>query len=527
MVGLSILVGGWLLSQEQKLTILVVSLDTTRPDHLTPYGYDKLTTPTLARLAAEGTRFSSARSTTSWTLPSHMSLFTGLPADLHNVTIDFQTLDLGRPTMGQIFKQAGYQTTGIFSAPYLHSRFGFARGMDFYEAATRSPMVYDLPPRQMGSEDRSSQLEFVSHLEVTSTRIRTQALQSFSEARIRPKMFMFLHFFDPHYDYLPPAKFAREFISPTYRGPVNGQGVLAQPDVIHSEMPAADLTQLLAYYDAEIRFVDQNLGEVIQGIEDSGGLGSTIVVITGDHGEEFFEHGKIGHRTSLSEEVLAIPLIFWGPGIIPEGQVIDDDVALYDVLPTLMDYADLPEDPIIYGRSLRPLIEGGALEKRPTHAALTFLHREGPEYYTRHDAIVYDGMKYVRRVRVPWSPDDPMRIDNMPEYEGAELEVFDLRADPGEQTNLFDRRGEDARVRGIISEFEAEQLRQKSAKEAFEPRGFDTPDGFAPSDHQDFMDTLRGLGYVGAINQADPVEPGETLEENPSPQDAEGSGESP
>ena len=501
--GIAVLAGGWYLSQEQKLTILVVSMDTTRWDHLSAYGYGKQTTPTLARLAEEGTRFTNARSTTSWTLPSHMSLFTGLPTDLHNVTIDFQVLDTGRSTMGEVFQENGFHTVGIFSAPYLHGRFGFDRGMDFYESATRIPMVYDLPPEQMSRKERMEQLEFASHREVTSGRVRNRAIQVLANQAAHPKTFMFLHFFDPHYDYLPPPKVSQQFLDPGYTGPITGEGVMGLP----RGMPKKDFAQLMALYDAEIRFVDENLGTVLESLEESGQLGSTIVVVTADHGEEFFENGKIGHRMGLREEVIRVPLIFWGPGLIPEGQVIDQDVALYDILPTLMDYAGIPNDPSIYGRSLRPLIDGGSMSKRPTHAALTFLHREGPEYYTRHDALVHEGMKYVRRVQVPWSPDDPTMITNPANSDSTVIEIFDLVADPGEQQNLLSRRGQDPRVEDIIREFDAETARQLDALKSFSPEGLPGTDGFQPEDFEQHLEILRGLGYLSPTEVTTNEEP--------------------
>ena len=494
LVGAAILIGGYLLSQEQQITIFVVSLDTTRPDHLTAYGYARETTPTLERLAREGTRFVNARSTTSWTLPSHMSLFTGLPADLHNVTIDFQRLDLGWKTMGEIFSEAGFHTVGLFTAPYLHERFGFDRGMDFYEAMTQSPMAYDLPERTI--DQKMGVLELASHREVTTPRVMNRVNKYFLPRRKAPKNFYFLHLFDPHYDYLPPPQVAQRFVDPTYTGPIDGLGVTQQPEVIHPDMPSADLERLKDLYDAEIRFVDDNLSRLVRTIEDEGLLGSALIVVTGDHGEEFFEAGRIGHRMTLRDEVLRIPLLIWGPGLVPEGRVIDDEVALYDVLPTLMDYADLEPEPTIYGRSLRPLIEGRTLPSRPTHSALTFLHRDGPPFYTRHDALVHNGMKYIQRVRVPWSPLDPTRIDNTPDLSTLEVEVYDLVADPGELTDLADRT-DDPRVAGIRQEFRAEQDRQRAALAAFNPLGTPAGDDRVPEDMEQMNRWLRALGYAG------------------------------
>jgi choline-sulfatase len=495
LLGVVVVVVGVVLAQDQSLTILVVSMDTTRPDHLSAYGYEQATTPTLARLAREGAVFQSARSTTSWTLPSHMSLFTGLPPELHGVKVDFNVLDLGRKTMGEVFSAADFRTVGIYTAPYVHGRFGFDRGMDFYERATRLPMAFDLPPdamsKQIGVRER------VSHREITSARAANKASYMLAE-RSRPKTFMFLHFFDPHYDFLAPQKFVGEFVDPAYEGPVNGDTVTSPEGPVQPDMPAADLAHLMSLYDAEIKFVDTSLEKVIRVLEETGKIGSTIVVVVADHGEEFFERGRFGHRAGLHDEVLRIPMIFWGPGIIPEGVRIEDEVALYDVLPTLMDYADIAPDPTHYGRSLRPLMEGESLPGRPTVASLTFVYADGPDHYTRHDALVLDGMKLIRKVDVPWSREDHTYLDNPPDLSTVEIQVYDLKADPGELVDLYPLRDSDPRVAAMERAYAAETSRVQSDKVAFRPRGSPT-DAFSNTDFEQF---LREMGYLEAVESA-------------------------
>jgi len=501
LLGIGILAAGWVLSREQELTIILVSLDTTRLDHLSAYGYDRETTPTLARLAAEGTVFTAARSSSSWTLPAHMSLFTGLPPDLHNVTIDFQQLDAGRRTMGEIFQAAGFRTVGLFTAPYVHGVYGFDRGMDFYEPMTRTPMLFDLPSGQRDAQ--AGMREIISHQEVTSGFVADRA-RFILEKRSQAKNLLFLHFFDPHYDYHPPPKVVQGFADPSYDGPVDGNAVLARPEVINAGMPERDRKQLLALYDAEIRYVDNQLANILQTVSATGRAESTIVVVTADHGEEFFDHGRIGHRMTLNDEVLRVPLIVWGPGRIPAGRVVEDDVAIYDVLPTLMDYADIPPDPLIYGRSLRPLIEGGSLPHRPVYSALTFIPAEGPDYYYRHSSLVLDGMKYVRRLKVPWSRSDPGRLDNPPELDSAVVQVFDLRADPNETHDLFPTRSTDPRVDAVIREFEAEERRQREALEVFQPRGIPDHESSVPSTYDETVRQLSALGYMESAIQGRP-----------------------
>lgn len=491
-LGAAILVTGLILSRTEQLIIIVVSMDTTRADHLSAYGYDKDTSPTLARLAAEGTSFTHARSTTSWTLPSHMSLFTGLPVAVHGVSIDFQQLDLGRLTLGKAFQDAGFRTVGLYTAPYVHPKFGFGSGMDFYEGMTANPMAYDLTPAEMGTQ--MGLREMYSHQEVTSPRVADRA-RFFLKERSSDRLLLFLHLFDPHYDYKAPPKFLKRFASGTYSGPLVGDGIMTQLELIKPDMDPADLAQLKAMYDAEIAFTDKHLGDVIAEVEAQGLVGRTIVVVTADHGEEILEAGRFGHRMTLRDEVLRVPLVFWGPGIVPAGVTVGDDVALYDVFPTLLELAGIERDPLLYGRSLRPLMDGARLPPRPSSAELTFLHRDGPDYYTRHDAVVFEGLKVVRRVRVPWSPKNDRDLSQEPLWETAEFDVYDLRADPGETINLYATEPESPRVLAVLDALVREQSAQDEARAAYVPRGVKRLANDPMAD-LDVMDQLRAVGYL-------------------------------
>lgn len=455
LLGLVVVAGAWWLNRSQGLLVVVVSLDTTRPDHLSAYGYDRETSPTLARLAREGTVFRNARSTSSWTLPSHMSLFTGMPPQLHNVTIDFQTLDTARRTMGQIFQDGGFATQGIYTAPYVHQRYGFGRGMDFYEAATSNPMAFDLSPRQMLAQ--MHQREVQSHQEVTSPLALLQARNFLNNTR-KAKGLLFLHLFDPHYDYRAGPRYRAPFVDPAYDGEITGDLLMAQMDLIEQGDPD-DLHQLRALYDAELRYTDDHLAALMQAIRTSDFAERVLLVVTGDHGEEFLENGKFGHRMGLRDEVLRIPMVFWGPGIVPEGQVIDEPVALYDVLPTLVDYAELPEEPELFGRSLRPLIEGGSLPPRPTLSALTFLYADGRDHLTRHESMVVGDLKYVRRMDAPWSPENDRDIYQPSDVSTLEVEIYDLQADPQERVNLLEAAPDDPRIQRAADAFASEMAR--------------------------------------------------------------------
>jgi arylsulfatase A-like enzyme len=485
-----------------ELTVILISFDTTRPDHLSAFGYERSTSPNLARLAREGTRFDQARASTSWTLPSHMSLFTGLPPGLHEVVIDFNVLDRSRRTLGQVFKDAGYRTMGVFSGPYVHGHYGFDRGFDYYERGTKDPMLFDLTRAEM--KTALARTERRSHTEVTSELVVDRAINLLRNSAA-PKNLLFLHLFDPHYDYKAPKRIAKGFVDPAYQGPITGDNVTERPDLVHDGMPAADEAQLLALYDAELAWVDENIGRLLDELEKEGRLEHTLIVVTADHGEEFFEHGRYGHRNGLSEQTLRVPLLIWGPGLgVPAGRVLDEEVASYDVLPTLMDYAGLPQEACLFGRSLRPLIQGGTLPDVPVSAALTFIPRTPEGFYTLHRSVVFNGLKVVTRVRVRWTPEREKDLGGEVIPGSEETDVYDLRADPLEQVNLADSKDPavQARVAQALEAYQAEQARQQAALDCFRPIG--APEGSDTG--LTLYETMRAMGYLGPA-EGEPQKP--------------------
>jgi arylsulfatase A-like enzyme len=416
-------------------------------------------------------------------------------SDMCDVVIDFQRLDESRRTLGEIFHEAGYRTMGVFSAPYVHGHFGFGRGMDFYERATQEPMMFDLTPAQM--REQLGMLERRSHTEVTSSRVVDRAL-NLLEHMGRDRNLLFLHFFDPHYDYKAPPRFLKRFADPAYRGPVTGENV-GDPLVVRADMAAADLAQVQALYDAELAWVDDNLRRLVEAIEASPRARQTVLVITGDHGEEFFEHGRFGHRATLHDEVLRVPCLVWAPGRVAPGTVVEDEVAGYDVLPTLMDYAGIPAEPAIYGRSLRPLLEGRALPPRPVSASLSFFPREPQGHFVQHEALVFQGLKLERRIHVPWSTERERDLSGTPDPSTEELQVFDLASDAAEQHDLS--ASGDPRIPGLRRAFDEERARQATALAAFEPLGA----GSGQEIDLSLQEQLQAVGYLHGPQPATPA----------------------
>ena len=302
------------LAAAQQPDIVLVSIDSLRADHVGCYGYGRPTTPAIDRLAAEGARFRNAVSTTSWTLPAHASMFTGLYSDTHGVVDNGLALSGNIVTLTEALKGAGYHTAGFFGGPYLMPEFGFNQGFDTYECC-----MSQFQPGQDHSEDQvgvgpQSFADITGPLTLEKTEAWIDTLDS------RP-FFLFVHLWDVHYDYIPPGEYARMF-DPDYSGTLDPRMMLRNAS-IRPGMPERDLQHLIALYDGEIRYTDDNLARLLAELDRVGRLDSALIVVTSDHGDEFFEHGQTGHQKTLYDEVLRIPLVIRWPGKI-QRRVVDD-----------------------------------------------------------------------------------------------------------------------------------------------------------------------------------------------------------
>ena len=342
--------------------ILLVSIDSLRPDHLGCYGYGKPTSPFIDSLAAEGLLFENALSTTSWTLPAHAALFTGLRDSVHGLVDNGRSLNAEHSTLAEVLSAGGYRTAGFYGGPYLHPVFGVGQGFETY--------VNCMSQSELGEEVRQEAMlpDSRSHTDVTGPRTR-QAVARWAAATVedaRP-YFLFVHLWDVHYDYTAPEEYVRMF-DEGYVGEVDGR-LMSNP-AIHGEMSERDLEHLLALYDAEIRFTDDVLRGLLQDLGALGMLENTLVVLTSDHGEEFFEHRQKGHNKSLYDEVLRVPLILHWPGEIPAGARTQLQVQLIDLMPTLIATTKVAALGSVQGRDLSPLFAGASLPEREALAEL-------------------------------------------------------------------------------------------------------------------------------------------------------------
>jgi arylsulfatase A-like enzyme len=323
--------------------ILLISVDSLRADRLGCYGNDRSTSPTMDRLAREGVRFAKAMSTTSWTLPAHMSLMTGRYVLSHGVVDQTDRLPAAVPTLAESLHQSALTTAGIVSMLFLGAQYGFSRGFDTYDdhtipSATEYGALHDEPAPVV-------------------TDLATKWLRAQGDRRF----FLFLHFWDVHHDYVPPAPYDSMF-DPDYTGTLTGTNFISNPDANRS-MPRRDLEHLMALYDGEIRWVDDHLARLLAVLDEIGVSDTTAVIVTADHGDEFFEHGGKGHRRTLYREVVDIPLIMRVPGY-DASRVVDAPVSLVDVMPTVLDLTGAAMPPGLDGVSLVPALAGGSVPAR-------------------------------------------------------------------------------------------------------------------------------------------------------------------
>jgi arylsulfatase A-like enzyme len=333
--------------ESRRCNVVLISLDSVRADYLGCYGHEPAhapgvsTSPNLDALAARGLRFVDCSSTTSWTLPSHAAILTGEPDLVHAAELDDHVLPKGLPTLAERLGARGWRTAGFYSGPYLDPRFGFGRGFERYQSCYGEPLEQaakrfattrgELTAAQTAQDSRRLEeaqrrwsadfmaLDTLSHRDVSSESVSDAAIGEIeAAARDERPFFVFAHYFDAHYDYAPPAPYDERF-DPEYAGTMTGHDFIRDPRIAAPDpsrsgglarvVSQRDLEHLQALYEGEIAWLDDQVGRLLRRIDELGLDDSTLIVVLADHGDEFFEHGAIGHRRTLFEESVRVPLI--------------------------------------------------------------------------------------------------------------------------------------------------------------------------------------------------------------------------
>lgn len=306
--------------------VILISMDTVRADHLSTYGYERKTSPSVDRLAKKSVVFEQAISQSSWTLPAHGAMMTGLYPGRLGVTHypAKRRLPDAPTTLAEVFGRAGYATGGFTGGGFVSSHFGFDRGFDTYQSDGR---------------------RFEHNLD--------EALGWLKNNKDR-RFFMFFHGYNAHRPYFS-AESDKKLMGIPEKSPVERRGFCVRG---RRDKPAdADLDEIIRYYDASIHHGDRQVGKLLRKIGELGLDEKTVILITSDHGEEFFEHGNCDHVRFLYKEVVHVPLILHIPGHTPQGRRVREVVpASISVARTLLEVSGIEHN--MPGASLLPILQG-------------------------------------------------------------------------------------------------------------------------------------------------------------------------
>jgi arylsulfatase A-like enzyme len=383
--------------------VIVYLVDTLRADHTGPYGYHRDTTPQLDAFAKDAVVFEQAIAQASWTKPSVASVFTSLLPGRHRAVQLRDVLDGSLMTMAEMFSAKGYATGAAIANSVIYTQ-----GVNFDQG-------FDVFAGLHGAEGRPSKL--------VDAAVVVDAALGFLDSRKGLPTVLYVHTMDPHVPYAPPPPFDRKYEP----HPPEGRP-LADPRTDLKE--DGDRERLIAQYDGDIAYGDQEFGRFVQGLKERGLYDGALIVFLADHGEEFQDHGQWLHGRSVFDELIRIPLIVKFPGGRHAGRRVKEQVQELDVLPTLLESQGMPVPK-------PPDIEG-----RPLQAVLRGEHRDRPALSEiSHRGFVAHGMRTVRDKYVQrFSPDED------------EL-YFDLTRDPREQVNRIGEARE--RVRHLKAGVEA------------------------------------------------------------------------
>lgn len=405
--------------------IMLLTIDGLRPDHLGCYGYHKNTSPNIDRLTLKGTSFLQAISNGGGTPQAFPSI---LASALPPLNIDeFGTIMKRSTSIAEVLRGNGYATAAFHSCPFLARSFYYHKGFaTFVDNLRPLGRIHEWQLKQFLSNPKGRFHKLLGRLFdlLIIAGLHTADAEKINGRVIswlrknNQKFFVWVHYMDTHRMSGSP-KALRRFGS-------HSISRLETLTLHYGSRKAAskyDRELLINRYDANIRYVDDCVGLLLNELGER--LDNTIIIVTGDHGDEFGERERFGHRT-LYDEIIHVPLIFRGPGV-RANRLVNEQVSLMDIAPTIVDILNLGEDKGFRGESLLPLLMKG--KKRPRYAISTSQDEQRGERKLSYRA---EGWKYIRTERLNSG-------------EVIQQELYDLINDQGETRNLYEQESEKAR----------------------------------------------------------------------------------
>lgn len=428
-------------SSHDKPNIILIVMDTARADHLSCYGYERNTSPYIDKIAEEGAVFKSVISPSSWTLPSHASMFTGLFPSEHGAGHVSPYLPEKAETLTEILKKEGYQTLAYSNNPWLTFFSGFSRKFDDFQEGWREQkgtyfyeLVYNEFLKLVKSKDSTWLIKDKGAAKTN------QYVSKWVEKNLEFPFFVFINYMEPHLPHYPsprnsiyiPQNIAPEGIKRVLRSAIGmGKGGAF---ILKRKRSQEELAVINALYDGEIHYLDKRIGELYEHLRKLNMLDGTLLIITSDHGENLGDHGVLGHAFGLFNTLLDVPLIIRYPKYFKPGLIIDNNVQTTDIFYTVLDVVGIAHNPsnLGLGESLiRRIKEHDYAEEmiaehdQPTDALYMAKNFGIDASHINKDqrAIIFKGYKYIQTSR-------------------GEEELYDLKADPNESHNLASEKKE-------------------------------------------------------------------------------------
>lgn len=469
-----------------KPNVLWLVMDTTRADHLSAYGYDRPTSPVLDQFADEGALFEEVHAESSWTIPGHFVMVTGrFDAAQEKLLGDEFT------TAAEVFREAGYETGAVLGNMSIGRGSGFEQGFDatvdgpvriFYLSAfEKVPAIRILMGMGIAPPDAVLRLlhrkTFLQNEAVRADRINADAIDWLDDRDGDRPFFLFINYMDPHDAYDPPEEFRQKFAANA--DPELGfvryirelGGTISSNRFVRDVAPEFDQAkwdEMLDLYDAEIAYLDAEIGKLLAALDERGLGQDTIVIVTSDHGELFGEHGLANHFKALTREETHVPLLIRFPGKIDGGTRIATPAQLRDILPTVLELAEIPGGPEMDGSSLVAILDGTQTELRGGET-VGFLYRPVDKEYP------FTAPGHLLSMRDP----DSMYVWSSTGMHG----YFDFEEDPTEDHNLH-------------GSAPAEAVAKRRFEAWRSAAGFDDFGGKQKKVDRLMKDKLKALGYV-------------------------------
>lgn len=487
----------------QKPNVLLLVLDAVRSDHVSCYGYDRDTTPNIDALAKSGVRYANAIAPSIWTPTVHGAIFTGRYPSHTGIYGDSLDIPSDVETLPEALSDAGYRTFAASAGAHIRRDRGYSRGLDEYVETRRVGLDIDFFKKVLTDRSFAKQVGFTLTCGPDDkSRYKYDRLKRFVDDAVADDdpFFGFVNAKTAHQPFNPPRPYKKMFCEgfgrPRYEflerlhakldgepQRLSGFDIEKLREVSHSggdgwvagevEMSEEEWSVIRSWYDGAIRYLDSLVGDLISHLRDTGVYEDTMLIITSDHGDNFGDHGMSSHNFCLYDSLVHVPLVVKPPEDEPTGRVIDEQVSLVDLEPTIREAAGVPCDNYPHTESLL----GFEDRRYHEHTFSEYAGYIGPVKRLQQKYPDFDATQFARTLQSVRSGEYKLIVDD-----GGNRELYAWRDDPCEERDLTDERPDLAD--------ELESVLRNTLNPLERPGAFEAPEDEA------LEQQLRDLGYI-------------------------------